>query len=503
MNYKKILYWISLLLLITLSLIPRATEVTNKNYVFGFDQGRDYLDVQKIVDKGKLTLIGTEIGAGAAGFKFIFHGPGYYYLLTIPYLLFRGDPYGGVVLMFILGIASLGLAFFAGNKIFGKNGGLYLTLLLAISPPLISQSRFIWNSYPATFFIILVYYFIYRSGKDYKFIFLAGFFSAFIYNFELGMAVPLVISIIFFAVFILKIKKIRDYFILMVSFFIGFLPMFVFESRHGFLGLKGILNYLLFNKNGKSLLSFFQDDFGHANAFMFNFRDAFPQLNFDFAVIGLGAILGISLFILLKRETVVEVKNFLIYIISLPFITYFVFSFLKNSVWQHYLNHLLIGYLFMFTYVLISACKKGIILKYFFAFFLIIFLYKGAINAKNTFFQDYSNYYGGSAKIKGKTDALDYIYKDAKGEKFGLFVFAPPIYTYPFDYLRVWYGQNKYNYQPHSEKKGLFYLIIEKDGERPWADKGWMETVIKTGKILDTKVLSPSTFIIQKRYQEN
>lgn len=502
MKYEKIIYFAFLILLIILSFIPRGTEFVNKNYVFGFDQGRDYLDVQKIVDQHKFTLIGTEIGAGSAGFKFIFHGPGYYYLLTIPYILFKGDPYGGVVLMFFLGLVSIALSFFAGNKIFGKYGGLTLALLVAVSPPLISQSRFIWNSYPSTLFIILIYYFIYLSNKNRKFLFLAGFFSAFVYNFELALAVPLVISVIIYSIFILKVRNIKSYLILILTIFIGFLPMFLFETRHGFLGLKSILGYIFYSQSKTQLPSISLYNPSHINAFMFNFRDSFPQLDPGILEVILFALMFVSFLVMLWKEKPSSLKNLLLYLLSLPLITYFIFSFLRNAVWQHYLYHLLIGYLFIFTYILITAFKKKMFVRYLLTVFVVIFLYRGVVNANAIYNQDFANYYGGTAKIKGKTDTLDYIYKDAKGEKFGLFIFAPPIYTYPFDYLISWYGKNKYGFVPYNDKKGLFYLLIEKDGSKPWTYQGWMETVIKTGKVLETKRLLPSDFIIQKRYQE-
>ena len=107
---------------------------------------------------------------------------------------------------------------------------------------------------------------------------------------------------------------------------------------------------------------------------------------------------------------------------------------------------------------------------------------------------------GGAAKIKGKIEAIDFIYQDAKLEKFNVLVFMPPIYTYPYDYLFWWYGQKKYSYVPGSEKTGLFYLLIEPDGSKPWSHKGWMETVVKSGTVVWTKEL-PSGLIVEKRYE--
>ncbi len=105
---------------------------------------------------------------------------------------------------------------------------------------------------------------------------------------------------------------------------------------------------------------------------------------------------------------------------------------------------------------------------------------------------------GGFAKIKGITSAVDYIYKDANGKPFGLFVFAPPVYTYNYDYVIWWYGKRKYNFIPYQDKKGTFYLLMEPDPAKPTSYKGWMETVIKVGNTLQQKTL-PSGLIVEKR----
>ena len=44
-------------------MIIRVVEVTNGNYVFGFDQGLDFMAARSIAVDHKLTLIGAEAGA--------------------------------------------------------------------------------------------------------------------------------------------------------------------------------------------------------------------------------------------------------------------------------------------------------------------------------------------------------------------------------------------------------------------------------------------------------
>ena len=50
----------------------------------------------------------------------------------------------------------------------------------------------------------------------------------------------------------------------------------------------------------------------------------------------------------------------------------------------------------------------------------------------------------------------------------------------------------------HIRRKGLVYLLIEKDTSKPWSYQGWLETVIKDGDVINTEQLT-SGFIIQKR----
>jgi hypothetical protein len=130
-----------------------------------------------------------------------------------------------------------------------------------------------------------------------------------------------------------------------------------------------------------------------------------------------------------------------------------------------------------------------------------IFIYSMVVSSYRRIDRNYRYDYGdfgGVEKIKGKRQAIDFVYRDANGEAFSEFTFMAPIYTYPYDYLFKTYGKETYGYVPGNEKKGLVYLIIEPDGSKPWTYKGWLETVIAGGDIISTTTLSTG-HIIQKR----
>lgn len=498
---KKAVFIPLLVLLIYLSIFPRITEVLNKNYLFGFDQGRDYLAVQNIVKNNKLTLIGSEIGGGVAGFKGIFHGPFHYYFLAIPFFLFNGDPYGGILWLFGLGIATIVFGYYFGERFFGKFGGMLIAFLVAVSPPLTSQSRFVWNTNPSSLFILLAFYFVYKSKNvECKNLLLAAFFSAFVYNFQLGIAIPLSLTLLIFSILFLRIRRLKAYFYLFAGFLLGFLPMILFEVRHNFMMINGFFNYLVHHEETAVTMKFLElllKD--HFNVFIDNFLDTFPkQTLFHPMLIFLFIFVPFFYNLFLEKDS--QKRKFLIYLIMLSVVTFFVFSFLRNLMYAYYLVSLNFVYIFFFAYAIYNSfTKKNFLLKASLSFIITVFLIQAIPYSMQNFLSDYNDY-GGTAKIRGKIDAIDYIYKDAKNEKFGLLTFSPPIYTYPYDYLLLWYGQKTYGYIPYQEKKKLFYLLIEKDGSKPWTYKGWIETVIKSGRVIETKTL-PSGFIVQKRYK--
>lgn len=485
------------ILIISLFFFTRSAEHISGNFVFILDQGRDYVFVRDMVLNLKPTLIGSEIGGGYAGFQGIFQGPFHFYFLSIFFLLFGGNPYGGVVYMGIFAALAVIASFIFAKKIF-KNSilGLVMALLITISPPLIAQAKFLWNPYPVTVFLILSFLFTYLSqSKDRKYLFLAGFFSAFTYNFEIATTVPLLISLIIFELFVVKLRKIKEHGSLAFGIIIGLLPFLLFQLRHNFTAISGILSYIgrfqTDSKSGYGLIN------NHLDKFVYNFGDTFSHQNIIPPVLVL-VLFVTSLIALLLNEKRLELKKFIIFLGILLISTILVLSFLRNHIFMYYIYQLNLIYIFLFTYILYaSGIQKRIDIKTIFLVLLTIY----ALFAFKDGIRDFKNDLSDSTayqKVKAKIQAVDYIYDDAIRKPFGVFVFAPTVYTYPYDYLLWWRGKYKFDYQPTQSKEGLFYLLIEKDPGAPWTYKGWQETVIKEGRVIEIKVL-PSGLIVEKR----
>jgi len=478
----------------------------NGNPVFGFDNGRDYLAVKSIVVDHKLTLIGEELGAGQAGFSYLFQGPGYFYFLAIPFFLFNGNPVGGVFFMLLLGLSVIALGIYFISKFLGFKEGLLMGFLLACSPYLISQSRFFENPFATTLFILITFYLVYkftsRKSHRYFLVFLAALFSGFLYNFEIGVAIPLCATLFIYCIFLFRKKIFHFLPSLFGGFILSIFPMILFEIRHNFMGLRSVYFYLFMQKISHThppilLWSYTKNIF---NLYFSLFTDSFPWKSFFQTNIGLAIFIGfiiMTIAIFLKEKNRVK-KDFLIYLFLLFPINYLIFIPLRNSVYEYYITDIALAYAIMLTYCL-SWLYHNRRFKLFIGISLLlsILLSMAVVNSVKTSIVDYHDY-GGTAKLKGKMDALDYIYKDADKKPFGLLIFTPPVYTYSYDYIIWWYAQKKYNYVPYKEKKGTYYLLIEEDPSKPWSYRGWEETVIGPGNVIYTKTL-PSGFIVQKR----
>lgn len=475
--------------ILIIAFIPRSIEVFSGNYLFGFDQGLFYEDVRKIVVDKKITLIGAEVG-GIGGF---FQGPGWNYFLAIPFILFNGDPYGGMIFMLLLGISSIFGSFFLFRKHLGVITALLIAFFVATSPGMISQSRFIWPPFVIPPLTILFSYFVLNSAKRPTVYIPCAFgIIGLMTHFEIATGITFFASSLFaFLLFyrkeLLKIKTILYSFIVLIS---TQATLIVFDLRHNFISSRGILNLFLHNKTNTSTYSFQN----HIDIF----KDAFLGVSFNlplfFTTLIVALYFGHKL--LKDKKSARKIKTFLLFVVVNPILLFIIFLPLKMSLWAWWVLEVsiftCIFFAITFSYGLKNKTGRIVII-----FLLVIYFYFYAVNAINWIKNDFPDY-GGTAKIKGKMDAIDYIYKDANGEKFSLFVFTPPIYTYPFDYLIHWYANEKYGYMPDNKKEGVFYLLMETDPSKPKSHIGWMETVIIEGKTVK-EIKLPSGFIVQKR----
>lgn len=503
------IYWVLLSCLIVWGLALRSVELINGNFLFGLDHGRDYLAAYNIVENRKLTLIGAEAGSGVAGINGIFHGPGYFYLISLAYVLFGGNPMGAEVFMVVFGMLAVLFASKFGYDLGGKIGSLVVTFFVVVSPLIVSQSRFIWSSHPITIFVFLALYFVYKIPSNPRvFAPIALFLSGFTYHSQLGVAVPLTVSVMLAIPLVYRITDWRVYVYGLFAVAAAYFPMAMFELRHNFMAVRSAISYVTVGSSSGVNTPMFDPirlsnhKFDYWNNFYNTFTYEFGWISWATQLLVLKLVMPvIALGALLVKD--VPTRRFLYFILLMTVTTWVGFLFLNNTVWDYYLTHTRLGYILFFTIAIVSLYRQMQRTIYLKAAFGICLVFLSTV-AVGSVFRQYVSYTidiqdtNVIDKVQAKKAIIDSMYKDADGKPFSVFIFVPPIYTYAYDYLFLTYGKKTYGYVPGTQKHGVAYLLIEPDNGQPWRQKGWLETVVQGGETAWKKTLYNGV-ILEKR----
>ncbi len=478
-----------------LGIALRSVEVLNHNYVFVYDQGLDMLAARSIAVDHKLTLIGSEAGGGFAGLPGIFHGPGYHYILAGISVLTRGDPYGEIFALWVASLLSVWFLYLIGKRLFGFWGGVATAVIALVSPAFIGMSRMIWApNFAGLFVVAYIAALLVRKHKNFSDGLLLGLSAAFLYNFEIPLAAAACLGALAYLIFVDRIKVFRVWGGFILGCAVAFLPMAAFDARHGWLTTRGLVGFFLHPAVVTKTAPF--DVAGHLSVFLYHASGIFPFITglpfwFWFVLLAL----GVWFFRPGVKER--EARNGMSGLVLLVLAHIVLFLPYRNPIYGHYLTILSYVYVLVAGGIIarIIATRRWVILTV----SAILFIVPSILSYPKTISTDYHDY-GGTAKIRGKKDAVDFIYRDAKGAPFGLLVFSPPVYTYPYEYVLQWYAKSRYGYLPTAGKDKIFYLLIEPDPEKPWSYRGWLETVIKSGTTIASWTL-PSGFMIEKRME--
>lgn len=496
-NVSKIFLGLFIACIFLLAFFLRAQETLSNNFLFLIDQGRDLLAVKSIVFDHKLTLIGPYTSLGG-----VFQGPLYYYLLAIPTVLFDGDPWGSVLLMLVISLATVVLASFWIYKRFGKTAGIITLVLFSFAPQAIAAATFSWNPHPMWLLIVIFILSFYEvnTGRQ-KMSFLMWPAVTLMFHFEMALGVYFFIATLLY--FFLFNRRIILNKLFLGGFFVSLIflaPQLLFDFRHDFLMTKSVVamlsgtNQSLWVK-GEDIrfLALLKD---HLDVHLQLFSSAFISSGlFRFLPQTLLLLSFFSYFFLLQKGNEDGKKREFIQIVFPLFFLMVVLTMLYPFLLRQWFLTGFESFYLLSAGVLLSAFWKPFLGKILLCvLFLSMIVYSVERIQQVYTVQDF----GGVAKIKGKQDALSYIYNDAGKNPYGILVFTPPVYTDAFDYLIWWNSYKNHTALPGKEKKGIVYLLMEPDPYKPRSHRGWLETVIKSGKILSEKTL-PSGYIIQKR----
>ncbi len=497
---RKLLIVLALLSILIIGSWLRLSGILSNSFAFTYDVGRDMLAVQNIVVNHKIPLIGQ-----TTGIQGIFYGPWWYYMLSIPFFIFSGNPQGIAFFMAFVGILTIMLGYIIGKKINGVFLGIIFSAFISISPLMILSSSQIWNPNLVPFFILLVFLLLYMLFSDSKlktskakYLFLLGLFLGIIIDLEIVFGALFFLSACIFIIFILRKKlTIKAILFFALGLLFIFSPRIIFEIRHDFLMTKTLIS--IFSNGPMSFKQFSVLDgiFKILNSLFDTWNATLTGQNSMVGLI-LMAFVFLSLLFFYKKIDSTQ-KQFTRAILIVILIFLIGFAFFNQAIWPHYLIGIPVFYILLVS-LIINAIKIAL-KKSWLIFFILFVLFW--INLNPTQILDNIKkplWEGNAAVYRNQVAIIDYIYNDAKKRDFKYIVHTPAVHDYSYRYLFLWYGKKKYDYIPSQKNTGLFYVILEPDYDLPFRLRDWLkdregdgtiqkEKIVKGGIIVQTRIL--------------
>jgi len=472
-----------LVVLIILGLFLRLPGIWQGGFAFTYDAGRDLLAVRDLVVNHKFSLLGPT--SGQIG---IYYGPWWYWFLTIPFVIFKGNPVGVATFIALFGLLAVPLAYFWRERKSDAAGGLFLATIFSVVPFFVSATTQIWSPDLVVTGTLLSVILLSQFNQLTK----AGLFS-------LGFMLVLLVEMemVYGGIFLLatgvslllwqrKIWENRRWAYIVLGVFVGEFPRILFELRHQLLQTKILFQML----SARSLVVNYSD------RLMLFWEKNFVVLPGQAFALQLAILAVVMLFLVIsvKKHSIEDRTLIKILVTITGCFLIFTLSYPKEF-WQYYLYGIPV-----LTAIIVSQALQGLTkligkkLPYVIPLIYLLWL----INPSQLF-QRLSNhtFVGDAAVFRNQLEILDYIFKDA-GEDFNYIAYTPPQHDYTWQYLFWWKGRYDYGYGQTHKHVGKMYVIIEPDQAYPARIKDWLDLRKDDGIIYQEKQFA-SGIIVQTR----
>ncbi len=202
------------------------------------DQGRDVFTVRRMLIEHHPVLIGPVTSVGN-----MYLGPFYYYFMLFPYMLTYPDPTGPTYAVALVGILTVWLVYKFGREMVGGKAALFASFTFAISPLVLTFSRFSWNPNIVPLFSLLLLWSLYNAlkGKDKAWIWVGLWFAVLMQLHYITLLLGGLAGLIWIYVFIGKLRAggVKRSFVVstlvaIAVFLISLIPLVAFDFRHDF-----------------------------------------------------------------------------------------------------------------------------------------------------------------------------------------------------------------------------------------------------------------------------
>lgn len=464
-----------------------------QNLFFGPEQGKDFLVIRDIVINHKLTLLGPK-----TDIEGVFHGPFYYYLTVIPFLIGKGNPLFVILFYVFFNSLTIFFIYLLGKELFDQRVGLFSALLFTISFSSLVYARWLSNpplSIPLSCLFFLFLHRFFERKKIYL-IFAAVVFGLLVQvqflNLLFFSSITLILTLLNYRL-VKMINKVYLFVCLLTLFFLSIGTFILFDLRHKFLIIHSLWN--LFTGSSGYYVSILDSLKAGFNTFVSSFFYTIIPSSF---LIGVFLVVITIIFLVLRMIESKKDSYALIFVwLIVPILILIV---IRHSILEHYFIPLLTGLIIGIAAMIDEIEKKLKLVGVLLLGILIIsnfFTWQSNIlRNKNIFFQ--STQLG--LKFSDQLKVIDDIYKSAKMGPFSFQAYTIPYWSQQgWEYLFWYYGYQRYGYSPVEEKAPRLYVIIQEDPSNKQFQKKWLEDIVsKWGKqertfrhgILEVKELS-------------
>lgn len=451
----KLIRVLFLTIFIAIFIYLRLAPILNQTVPYTYDQGRDFLTVEKIVKDKNITFIGP-----TTGIQGVYHGAWWYYFLSFLYVIFDGWPLGFYLGLFILSSISILIFYFFVYKEFNWSAAMLFLLIVCTGDFFIRLSFFASNNTVSPLFVLLLIYSIYNFFK-YKlnrYLFLISFSIGFIFEFEVAFGLFILFSFVITSIFFKLLRNvylnIKKSIIFFSGFIIPFTPRLLFELKNNFIQTKALFNFYLHptSTNSQSLFSTLIERY---QLFIKYFFQLMPQENIYLGVIF--SFLIIYLFRSQIRRTKEYNKTAIKFFSTLIVILFFISLISRNNFfWEYYLDG--IQFIILFIIILIFGLSNQ--LKITKNILLIILI----VNTCLVFFQNLNAKYTPSIGLRADSKIVNFFVEKFPKDYFCVRIYTPPVIPYTYYYLFSYYAnKQKIKYPKDDFYKNQCFFIIDQE----------------------------------------
>jgi hypothetical protein len=450
---------------------------------FGPEQGKDFLTIRDIAYRGELTLLGSK-----TDFDGVFHGPAYYYLISLPLRLASGNPVVIAFLLILIQSITIIFVYKLGKNIANKRVALLSAILFSLSYGLVVWSRWL-SAQPLVIPLTVIFLWaIVKFIQGHKrFLILAAIAAGLMGQVEFIQYLILPVFIILLLIrFWPKFRQAGLTWLILclaVGLVVGWGNFLIFDLRHHWLIIQSLIRALHYGHGSAlSLFEAWSQVWLVYTAWVAQYLGFMPT---ELTRLLIFVVFGFLSWRFLKGDRYQEI---LLWWLTAPLIVLTFFG--RGALDQLFV---MIGPAIIITLALILETIWTHWGKWW-AITLTLILCLISLNQlrlnlphnKQVFFQASQP----NVKFVDQLAVIDYIYHQAGNRTFGYESFTVPYFWRDgWDYLFWFRSHNLYQDKlPTGPNSNLIYVIVQKDGGDPNLRDMWVSDINRdTGQLISKK----------------